>query len=56
MDDNEKLSRCYDAWHKAEISESLCRVYGRSVGSCMDCGISTYRQVMLDKRKSPKDL
>lgn len=35
-------------------------VYGRNVGSCMDCGISVYRELMLDNYPnrilSPKGL
>ena len=49
MEDSEKLARCSAAWERANILGSLCVVYGRNVGSCMDCGISTYRQLMLDK-------
>ena len=50
MEDSEKLARCFIAWNRAKDSGSLCKVYGRNIGSCMDCGISVYRQLILDKR------
>lgn len=51
MDDSEKLNRCFDAWQQAKISGSLCRIYGRNIGSCMDCGVSIYRKFILEKAK-----